>query len=532
MASGSLAQSLTIGANYITAKLIGASKEAIDLVADFLAYQVEVEHMSATRWDGRSSFYSRSSDTFPAGFVHMVHDELRRNGHQVRLALKETIQPLGPENPIVDKYGNDNSLYDFQLDALRQVEKHKRGIIQVATGGGKSRVAKFIAARYRAMTLFLTTRGILMYQMADGFKDAGFNCGLIGDGEFTPKKGINCGMVQTFIAKLKEPDLSAEVMTLIAANAKLEKPEMLSDVQIAIEADRRFKTKTAERARFIKLLSLVEVVIGEEAHEAGGASYYEILRHCSNASIRVALTATPFMRSDSKDNMQLMAAFGPILIKVSEKLLIDRGILATPSFRFYTSRRPPKLYRTTPWKHSYTIGYVENEFMNADIVAEAKRAAGVGLPVMTLVVRKNHGKTLEKLMREAGLRVAYIRGENDQAERKRELRRLGNGELDVLIGTTILDVGVDVPAVGLVQLAGGYKAEIALRQRVGRGLRAKKGVANVAFITDYGVELNMDLAMHTAQRRAIIQQTEGFGERILPEGQDHDWSIFAAKSAL
>jgi superfamily II DNA or RNA helicase len=29
---------------------------------------------------------------------------------------------------------------------------------------------------------------------------------------------------------------------------------------------------------------MVEVVIGEEAHEAGGNSYYEILQHCKNAT--------------------------------------------------------------------------------------------------------------------------------------------------------------------------------------------------------------------------------------------------------
>ncbi|MBH8434009.1 hypothetical protein I8Q59_09430, partial [Acinetobacter baumannii] len=43
----------------------------------------------------------------------------------------------------------------------------------------------------------------------------------------------------------------------------------------------------------------------------------------------------------------------------------------------------------------------------------------------------------------------------------------------------LLDGGVDVPAVGLIILAGGGKAEVALRQRIGRGLRAKKFGPNV-----------------------------------------------------
>jgi hypothetical protein len=72
----------------------------------------------------------------------------------------ELPKPLGPENPIVDEFGNDDPRYAFQLQALRQVEKHGRGILQVATGGGKSKIAKLIMARYRRLTLFLTTRGV------------------------------------------------------------------------------------------------------------------------------------------------------------------------------------------------------------------------------------------------------------------------------------------------------------------------------------------------------------------------------------
>lgn len=535
MATPLVQENIILAANYVIAKIIGASKPTTDAIASFLSYAVEGSEFSpmfATgNWDGRSSFYSRRDNTFPAGFIHLVHGELKRLGHKVVINVKATPEPLGPEHPVVDSFPEDPR-YDFQMQALRAVESHKRGVIQVATGGGKSKIAKLIAARFRRMTMFLTTRGILMYQMAEGFKEAGFNAGIIGDSEFRPVKGINCGMVQTFVAKLKAPDLTAETMALIASNAKLAPIERLDDEGIAAEAEKRFFAKERERARYIKLLEMVEVVIGEEAHEAGGNSYYEILRHCRNAGIRVALTATPFMRSDSEDNMRLMAAFGPILIKVSEKLLIARGILAKPYFKFKTLPRPKGLYRTTPWQRAYKIGYIENEAMHAEIVADARQAANVGLATMTLVQRTGHGKTLEKLMKAAGLRVAFIRGENDQAERKKQLGRLKKGEIDVLIGTTILDVGVDVPAVGFVQLAGGGKAEIALRQRIGRGLRAKKGMANIAFVTDYSVELNSTLMEHTAQRRSIIEATDGFVQGILSKEKDHDWALFTNKNAL
>ncbi|SER26553.1 Superfamily II DNA or RNA helicase [Faunimonas pinastri] len=517
---------VTIAANATVAKLINPEKEVKDIVSELLSYQVEgKEFMSGFQsgtWDGRSSFFSHRTASFPAGFVHLVHSELTRRGHKVNLVRKPAPAPLGPENPIVDEFGNDDPRYDYQLKALRQVERHGRGIVQIATGGGKSKIAKLLVARYRRMTLFLTTRGVLMYQMKEGFESTGFNVGVVGDGVWSPVKGANVGMVQTLVARLQEPDLDAEVRKVIE-EVNLKEIKATKD-QILELAQQRFREKQITRARTIKFLEMVEVVIGEEAHEAGGNSYFEILRHCKNANIRVALTATPFMRDDAEDNMRLMAAFGPILIKVSEDTLIKRGILARPYFKFVDSRPHPKLRKTSPWQRAYQLGYTENTFMHEDIINDVILAAQHGLPVMTLIQRKQHGLTLKKAMQEKGLRVEFIQGENDQDARKAALKKLGSGKIDVLIGTTILDVGVDVPAVGLVQLAGGGKAEVALRQRIGRGLRSKKPpFPNVAFIADYSSNVNITLRDHTRQRRAVVDSTPGFAENVVI---DFDWSIF------
>lgn len=530
-----MSESITIAANAVVAKLIGASPATQSKISDLLSYVVEgVEHMSAFSsgsWDGRSGFFSQRTATFPAGFVHMVHGELVRLGHKVKIIRRPLPEPLGPENPIVDEFGNDDPRYDFQLKALRQVERHGRGIIQVATGGGKSKIAKLITARFRRMTMFITTRGVLMYQMKDAFeKDCRFSVGVVGDGVFAPNlRGVNVGMVQTLVSQLAEPNLNAEVREAIRiASEKGEKHDRIYFQRIGQE---RYDAKMKVRKRIIKLLEMVEVVIGEEAHEAGGNSYYEILRHCKNAAIRVALTATPFMRDDMQDNMRLMAAFGPILLKVSEKTLIDRGILAKPHFLFRSPTPHPKLRKTSPWQRAYELGITNGPYRNAEIAFYAKKAVEHGLPVLILVQRKSHGPILSALLKAKGLKVKQIQGEHDQAERKRALNGLANGDIEVLIGTTILDVGVDVPSIGLVILAGAGKAEVALRQRIGRGMRAKKFGPNHVFILDFTDELNRHLRDHAKQRRAIIEATPGFVEQILPAGGDFPWHLFEKKIA-
>lgn len=272
-------------------------------------------------------------------------------------------------------------------------------------------------------------------------------------------------------------------------------------------------------------------MILEEAHEASGNSYFEILKHCKNAHYRLALTGTPFMKDDEEANMRLMASSGPIAIKVTEKMLIDRGILATPKFKIVNLKmKPAKLLRGTGWQAAYRLGIVNNDERNQIIVDEVSRAARYGLTSMVLIQQKAHGELLKELLAR-GVRVEFIQGENDQDERKYQLDRLGRGEIDCLIGTTILDVGVDAPAVGLIVLGGGGKAEVALRQRIGRGLRAKKFGPNIAFILDFDDPFNSHTKGHALQRFSIINETEGFGENIIKGDFDYEGLGFARKAA-
>ena len=96
------------------------------------------------------------------------------------------------------------------------------------------------------------------------------------------------------------------------------------------------------------------------------------------------------------------------------------------------------------------------------------------------------------------------------------MKKLESGEINVLIGTNILDVGVDVPSIGMVILAAGGKAEVQLRQRIGRGLRRKKTGKNITYIIDFQDSFNQHLLKHAKTRQEIITNTPGFAEGIVP----------------
>ncbi|MFK3740945.1 DEAD/DEAH box helicase [Massilia sp. TN1-12] len=558
---------ITIASNATVAKLHEPSREVKLAVQDILSYAVGgAEHSIAFKrgnWDGRSSFLDFKLGTFPAGFVHYVSAKLRQQGYQIRHVRKPLPEPQGPELPEIDSFGYDPR-YDYQPEVVKRLRKHGQIIAQVATGGGKSRIARMAFASINLPTLFLTTRGILMYQMKDAFEEMGTPVSVLGDGQFghttadgrQAVKKMCVGMVQTLIARLEEKTVDGELEKMMDARVKKElkdykayetqllalggplaaRKEKLKVFEAAQTAERKKLAESMradaavkvsahmrDRARTIALLERFGLVILEEAHEASGNSYYEILRHCKNAHYRLALTATPFMKGDEESNMRLMACSGPIAIKITEQMLIDRGILAQPHFKFIPLRhKPAKLARGTGWQSAYRLGIVDNEHRNEIIVAECKRMADHGLTSMVLIQQTRHGEVLEAAMREVGLRVDFIRGEDDQDGRKRALKKLAAGLIDVLIGTTILDVGVDVPAVGHVFLAGGGKAEVALRQRIGRGLRAKKVGPNVCYVTDFADAFNDYLVGHAKQRQEIIKGTPGFERFVYENGRDFD----------
>jgi superfamily II DNA or RNA helicase len=562
-------ETITIAANATTAKLHMPTREVKLIAQAALSYRVNGSEQSVAfkrgSWDGRSSFFDFRDGKFPAGFVHYVSAHFRRKGYDIRLVRNKLPEPLGAVNPVVDAFPEDPN-YDYQMEVVITLVKHGQIIAQVATGGGKSRIARLAFARINRPTLFLTTRSLLMYQMKDTFeKDLGVAVSVFGDGQFGSTKVVDgvevqtikkmsVGMVQTLAARIEEKTVDSEIEKMIDARNKrdqkkitalrlklessehhvieaavkkltesLEK-EHVSPKEMLANVKGKVEKHMLERQRTINLLAKFEFVILEEAHEAAGDSYFQIMRHCKNANYRLALTATPFMKDDEESNMRLMAVSGPVGIKITEKLLIDRGILAKPIFKTVVLKiKPPKMYKSTPWQSAYRLGITDNEERNDKIVQECKRAALHKMSVMLLVQHTAHGEHLRALIAQAGVRVSFIQGEDDHEERKCALAQLAAGEIDVIIGTTILDVGVDVPAVGMIILAGGGKAEVALRQRIGRGLRKKKFGPNIALVVDFADDFNSHLKGHAMQRLAIIKDTPGFVENILPSGADFDF---------
>lgn len=548
--------------NATHAKLITDDKSIRRSVSAMLSYKVAgSEHMGGGSWDGSSSFYEMRKDRFPAGFVRLVKKRLEASKIRVLVKSKEVPKPLGPVAPVVDSFPADPR-YDYQDETMIRQIKMRGMIAQVATGGGKSRIFKLCCERIGRPTLFITTRKSLMYQMAEAYEnDLGKPAGILGDGQWSPKPtGVNFAIVDTLVSRLEQKSYSVELdkaVEKIIEKAEKQVQKKLTDLglpsnlkvvrnvpkaildkvtklresiyathtgnkeNLQTEISAKVIRHNERREETIEFLRKIEFLAIEEAHEVSGNGFYDIAMTCENAYYRLALTATPFMKDDEEANMRLMAVTGVIGIKVSEKLLIDRGILAKPYFVYLDSHSPknqaghPVVMRSTPYSKAYAKGISENLDRNMVIARQVHNAKRHGLTAMILVQHTKHGKALEVIMNNLGIKTRFIHGAHEQKERASALRELGDGQLDCLIGSTILDVGVDVPSVGMVGLAGGGKAEVSIRQRIGRGLRFKKTGPNVVLVFDFNDNFNNHLARHSKERRRIIADTPGFAENVV-----------------
>lgn len=479
--------------NAITAKVLNPPKEVKILINEALSYYVKgYENTDAYkygRWDGRSTMFNWEHCTFPVGFKKLINAILYKNGYKVVNLHKPLPAPLG-ELPETLGGFSYTERYDYQWSGIKALEERGIMISRFATGAGKTFHAALAIARINRPTLILTKRQPLLYQFHERMTNFGFTPGIIGDSNMEINENLTIAMSQTLSKRLEED---------------------------------------TDEGQFVReYLKKVEFIIGEEVHEISDSSYFNVINNCPNSYYRLGLTATPFMLDNSESNMALMGAFGPVGMEVSEKTLIERGINAKPYFLFADYERNPIVRYGSNYMKAVHEGITNCEGRNQKIVEYSKKAKAHGLSTLILIQRQNHGRILLSKLESAGLKAEFIYGESDSEERSLRLKQLQKGEIDVLIGSKIVDVGIDVPSIGLIIMAGGGKAEVSYRQRIGRGLREKKHGPNVCFILDFADTHNRILEDHYKERKRVIMNTEGFAENLLEH--DFDWSVFSGFS--
>lgn len=469
---------VTITVEGAEAKIDGTfTREMVDAITEVTSYYKNGYEFSNRyrngQWDGRIRLFRRYTRSFPSGLLNDVKDALKDVGINARIDDRRyipAIPPLDPSMCVLNGVSFDYP-YDFQVDVMEKAILAQRGILHIATNGGKTECACLISQCLRVPTLFLVPGKELLYQTAERFMKrlgvGNHEIGMIGDGRWNEGDWITISTTASLHRNLKK-----------------------------------------EKCQ--KLLKKVQLLILDECHLASSNSWYEVASNC-NAFFRYGMSGTPLQRTDGAD-LRLMAQTGPVIYKIKNKDLIDRGISSEVEVLMVRVGKPTNINPNTPYPDAYDMGVVENIWRNNAICHIANHYAQKDLQSMILVRKIDHGKDLDQRLwtfkKNSFLTHQFISGKEPTSVRQRALKEFSNGDLRCLISTSILNQGVDTPAINVLIPAGGGESSIQTLQRVGRGIR--KGSVGKLIVVDFADFQNRHLLKHSLQRLRDYRGEECF----------------------
>ena len=258
----------------------------------------------------------------------------------------------------------------------------------------------------------------------------------------------------------------------------------------------------AKRKRIVAAyLKTIEVLILDETHHASAKTFYRLVQRI-DAPWRFGMSGTPFGNSDG-NGLMVEAAFGPVVEKVTNDELISKGLLAKPTIHMIEIDEP-ELEVDLDWQTVYKEGIVLNEKRNSIIAQRAADFAKRKWPTLILVRELTQGDLIVELLGDLGVRHAFVHGQMPTDEVEKQKARLASGKIRVLVASPIFGEGVDIPSVRALVIADGGQSVANVLQKIGRGLRKKKG-DNRVDVVDFVDLGHRWLARHSNERLALYE---------------------------
>lgn len=403
------------------------------------------------KWDGYINLYRSYNRTFPTGLLSRVEDVLkaRKIPYRVSLAFDEDPKPQFNWE-VCDNFKLDPD----QVDAVKAGLSGKRGILKAPTGFGKTAVlAKRLTAGFKVPTLFIANRKSLLDDAADEFMSGikGLtSVGQIKDGWFDRWRVTEVNG-EEFFPEIESPVIVATVQSLHAR---------LSDPASALPLKRW-------------LNNVCKFVMVDECQAVGTKLWDEVLNECY-APYRIFLSATPW-RTDGA-TLCLVAGSGEVLYTTTAEEQIEKGRLCDLDIYFY--KFDHELYndrdKGIPYHEAYAAFIAGNEKRNQKIVDLALSLIEEERPTLVFVTSIEHGYILKDMFIKSGLDandIRFIFGKSKNKDRVDGINDFKEGKFKILIGSTIFDAGVNIPAIAGAVVAGAGNADITIIQKIGRAAR-------------------------------------------------------------
>jgi len=433
------------------------------------------------KWDGMKKLLTPTLQ-FPTGLVDRVKDFYIEHGKTFDIVDKRPAKSVGTPRDILSNLKKMNKdPYPYQMEILDVIDKNDRGIIKVATGGGKSLIAALIAAKLGKKTIIYVIGKDLLYQFHDFFSLVfDEKIGIIGDG------------------KCEIHDINIASIWTIGQAIGMDKKTILlegDDDEEAVSKDKY--------VNILKMIKDTKTHMIDECHMSACETIQQVFK-TAKAEHLYGLSGSPW-RDDGAD-LLIEAVLGKYIVNISASYLIERDFLAQALIRFRVVPPYPtqieKVYQSIYKKY-----VVENDARNGLVLDGAKTLVAKGYQTLVLFNSLKHGKILYELFKQH-MKCAILDGSNSKEEREQVKKDLMEHKIDCVLASKIFDIGVDIPSLAGLVIACGGKSTVKALQRVGRVIRKYPG-KKFAVVIDF-IDQAPFLDNHSKTRYKIYKSEEGF----------------------
>lgn len=335
-------------------------------------------------------------------------------------------------------------LRQYQQDGVKQIRQEfikgkKAPLYVLPTGGGKTVVFSYIAknAVAKGNRVFILVHRIeLLRQTSESLYTNDCGRGLVNP-KYTPNVMELCQV--------------ASVQTLVRRLDKLPEPSL---------------------------------IVIDEGHHATASQWRKILERYPRAKV-LGVTATA-IRTDGKGlGVDFGGVYDSIVIGPQIADLIKMGFLCKPVV--FASRQKLNLAGLKMTGGDYNSGDLAELMDEKEITGDAVdhyRRICPGVPAVAFCVSIAHAMHVSEQFRAAGYTSEHIDGEMTDDNRKRILRGLATGEINVVTSCDLISEGTDIPVVTCGILLRPTKSLGLYIQQVGRVLRISPGKTE-AIILDH-----------------------------------------------
>lgn len=416
------------------------------------SYQITVGYYKG-KWKFETVYLISSDLMFPTGLLPKMIGFFGDN-QIAPVIIDRRTRPEGfltlPRKKII-------GLRPYQKVAIERAIENGRGIIESATGSGKTILIQELIYHYKLPTLVIVPSLNIMEQTSS--------------------------YLQKIYGKSKVGMISANKPFSGGLNSKI--PIFVASVQSLPNLKESF-------------FNNIGLLIIDEFHHAAAETYQKLnMNNFKNIYHRFGLTGTNF-RNDGAD-LALQGVLSDVVFQYSVLDGIADGYLCPVRFLIYKNRHPALSQPHKTYREEYSANIVNNVEFNQTIANIANRIKIKEIPQIIMVKEIAHGDLLQSLIPGS----VFVTGEDkSRTITQQKLKDFKDGKYSVLIGTSVVGEGVDLPRAQVGIMAGGGKAESDVIQKIGRFLRLhdKKSLATIIDFTHDG---SLRLMKHSLMRKAI-----------------------------